>query len=238
MSTGFELEVESRNELGKGHSRRLRRQGKVPAVLYGGGQEPTPVVLDHAKLLQQMEREAFQTSILTLNLGKEAHAVVVKDVQRHPAKRLVLHLDFQRVREDEKITLQVPIHYTGQDAAIGVREQGGEVSILVADVEVSCLPRDLPEFLELDISGMELNERRNLSDVVAPEGVEILALTHDQDPVIVTINPPRQEEEDEVPELEEEALEAMEAEAEGEAPVEGEGEAAAADGEAAEESKD
>ena len=238
MSAGFELNIESRSELGKGHSRRLRRQGKVPAVVYGGGQDPMPVLLDHAKLLQQMEREAFQTSILTLNLGKEAQAVVVKDVQRHPVKRRVLHLDFQRILEDEKITLLVPIRYTGQEEAIGVREQGGEVAILVADVEISCLPRDLPEFLELDISALELNQRMNLSDVVAPEGVEILALAHDQDPAIITINPPRQEEEDEVPELEEEELEAAEAVAEGEEPVEGEGEAPATEGDAAEESKD
>lgn len=237
MSAGFELDIESRDNLGKGHSRRLRREGKVPAVLYGGGEAPMPVVLDHARLLQQMEREAFQTSILTLNLGDEAQAVVVKDVQRHPAKRLVLHLDFQRVREDEKITLHVPIHYTGQETAVGVKEQGGEVTILVADVEISCLPRDLPEFLELDISALELNQRMNLSDVVAPEGVEILALAHDQDPAIVTINPPRQEEEDEVPELEEEALEAVEGEAA--APEEGEGEPPAeAAGDEAEGSKD
>ena len=238
MSAGFELDIESRTDLGKGHSRRLRRQGKVPAVLYGGGQNPTPVMLDHAKLLHQMEREAFQTSILTLNLGKETQAVVVKDVQRHPAKRRVLHLDFQRVVEDEKITLLVPIHYTGQDDAIGVKEQGGEVSIIVADVEISCLPRDLPEFLELDISELELNQRMNLSDLGTPEGVEILGLTHDQNPTIVTINPPRQEEEDEVPELEEEELEALAAEGEGEAPAEGEGEADTSEGKATEESKD
>ena len=238
MSAGFELDIESRTELGKGHSRRLRRQGKVPAVLYGGGQNPTPIMLDQTKLLHQMEREAFQTSILTLNLGKETQAVVVKDVQRHPAKRQVLHLDFQRIVEDEKITLLVPIHYTGQDDAIGVKDQGGEVAIIVADVEISCLPRDLPEFLELNISGLELNQRMNLSELGAPEGVEILALTHGQDPTIVTINPPRQEEEDEVPELEEEELEALAAEAEGEAPAEGEGEADTAEGEATEESKD
>jgi len=235
MSAGFELDIESRDKLGKGHSRRLRRQDKVPAVVYGGGQEPMAILLDHTKLLHQMEREAFQTSILTLNLGKEALAAVVKDVQRHPAKRRVLHLDFQRVLEDEKITLLVPVHYTGQETAIGVREQGGEVAILVADVEVSCLPRDLPEFLALDISAMELNQRRSLSDLAVPEGVEILALAHDQDPVIIAINPPRQEEEDEVPELEEGiGLETME----GEEPAEGEGEAPAAGDDAPEESKD
>ena len=107
MSTGFELDTEQRSDLGKGNSRRLRRQGKVPAVVYGGGQEPNPITLDHARVLYQMEREAFMTSILTLNIGKETQAVVIKDVQRHPAKRQILHLDFQRILEDEKITLTV-----------------------------------------------------------------------------------------------------------------------------------
>ena len=214
MSTGFELDIETRDTLGTGHSRRLRRRGKVPAVLYGGGREPTPVALDHAKLLQQMEREAFQTSILTVHLGSEAQAVVVKAIQRHPARRRVLHVDFQRVREDEKITLTVPIRYTGQDAAVGVKEQGGELAVLVTEVEVSCLPGDLPEALILDVSALELNQRRHLSDVVAPQGVDILALAHDQNPAIVTVNPPRQEEEDQVPELAEEVFAAVDAEAE------------------------
>ena len=202
MSTAFELEIDSRDDLGTGHSRRLRRQGKVPAVLYGGGKAPASVALDHIKLLHQMENEAFYTSILTLNMGKETQAVVIKDVQHHPSKRRVLHVDFQRILEDEKITLIVPIHYSGQETAIGVKEQGGEVAILVSDAEVSCLPKDLPEFLEVDISELELNQRMGFSDISAPEGVEILALANDQDHSIVTINPPRKEEEDDIPELE------------------------------------
>ena len=213
MSTAFELEIDSRDDLGTGHSRRLRQQGKVPAVLYGGGKAPASVSLDHIKLLHQMENEAFYTSILTLNMGKEAQAVVIKDVQHHPAKRRVLHVDFQRILEDEKITLIVPIHYSGQEAAIGVKDQGGEVAILVSDVEVSCLPKDLPEFLEVDISELELNQRMGFSDISVPEGVEILALSHDQDHSIVTINPPRKEEEDVIPELGADAID-------GEAPSE------------------
>ncbi|MBH98295.1 MAG: 50S ribosomal protein L25/general stress protein Ctc [Rhodospirillaceae bacterium] len=201
MSTAFDLEVNSREGLGKGHSRRLRRQGKVPAVLYGGGESPAAIFLEHDKLIQQMENEAFQTSIITLNMGTETQSVVVKDIQRHPSKRRVLHLDFQRILADEKITLIVPIHYSGQEVAIGVKEQGGEVAILISDVEISCLPKDLPEFLELDISSLELNQRMSLSDIKPPEGVDILALTQEQNPSIVTINPPRQEEEDEIPEL-------------------------------------
>ena len=213
MGTAFELETDSRDNLGKAHSRRLRRQGKVPAVLYGGGKNPASVELDHNKLLHQMENEAFYTSIITLNMGKEAQAVVVKDVQHHPVKRQVLHVDFQRILADEKITLLVPIHYSNQEEAVGVKVQGGEIAILVSDVEVSCLPGDLPEFLEVNILELELNQRMSLSDIMVPKGVEILALSHDQDRSIVTINPPRKEEEDNIPELAEDAL--GEAEADG-----------------------
>ena len=204
MNTEFALDVENRPDLGTGSSRRLRRQGKVPAIIYGAGRKPRAVVLDHARLLHEMEREAFYTSILTLTLGDVSQPVVVKDVQRHPSRRQVLHLDFQRIREDQKINLNVPLHYLGADAAIGVREQGGEVSVQLTEVEVSCLPKDLPEFIEVDISELELNQRLHLADVEIPEGVEIPALFQGLDPSIVTIIPRRREEEDEVPELEEE----------------------------------
>ena len=204
MSTEFALDVEKRPDLGTGSSRRLRRQGKVPAIIYGAGRKPRAVVLDHARLLHEMEREAFYTSILTLTLGDVSQPVVVKDVQRHPSRRQVLHLDFQRIREDQKINLNVPLHYLGADAAVGVREQGGEVSVQLTEVEVSCLPKDLPEFIEVDISELELNQRLHLADVEIPEGVEIPALFQGLDPSIVTIIPRRREEEDEVPELEEE----------------------------------
>ncbi len=203
MSTGFALDIENRPLLGTGSSRRLRRQGKVPAVIYGGGRNPRAVAVDHAKLLREMEREAFYTSILTVTLGDVSQPVVVKDVQRHPSRRQVLHLDFQRIREDEKITLSVPIHFLGTDVAVGVKEQGGEVTVQVTEVEVSCLPKDLPEYIEIDISELELNQRLHLTDLPIPQGVELPALLHGQDPSIVTINPPRREEEDEVPELEE-----------------------------------
>jgi len=232
MSTGFELDVEPRDKLGKGETRRLRRRGKVPAILYGGGQDPRALMLEKDRLYHQMEQEAFYTSILTLKLDSESQAVIVKDVQRHPAKRQVLHLDFQRILEDEKITLNVPIHFIGEDLAIGVREQGGEIAHLVTDVEVSCLPKDLPEYLELDITDMELNQLLHLSDVVVPEDVELTALAHDQDPAVISISPPRREEEDEVIEPEE-GLELEEGEelAEGEEPTEGEADADASSSE-------
>ncbi len=204
MSTEFALDVESRPDLGTGSSRRLRRQGKVPAIIYGGGRKPRAVAVDHARLLRDMEQGAFYTSILTLTLGDVSQPVVVKDVQRHPSRRQVLHLDFQRIREDEKISLSVPIHFLGADLAVGVKEQGGEVSVQLTEVEVSCLPKDLPEYIEIDISGLELNQRLHLTDLAVPEGVELPTLIQGLDPSIVTIIPRRREEEDEVPELEEE----------------------------------
>lgn len=223
MSTGFALEVDDRPDLGTGSSRRLRRQGKVPAIIYGGGRKPRAVVLDHARLLREMEREAFHTSILTLTRGDVSQPVVVKDFQRHPSRRQVLHLDFLRIREDEKISLNVPLHFMGADVAVGVREQGGEVSVQRTEVEVSCLPKDLPEYIEVDISELELNQRLHLTDIEIPEGVELPALVQDLDPSIVTIIPRRREEEDEVPELEEELeLEIPVDEEEAEAPAEDE----------------
>ena len=223
MNTGFALEVEDRPDLGTGSSRRLRRQGKVPAIIYGGGRKPRAVVLDHARLLREMEQEAFHTSILTLTRGDVSQPVVVKDFQRHPARRQVLHLDFLRIREDEKISLNVPLHFVGGEMSVGVREQGGEVSVQLTEVEVSCLPKDLPEYIEVDISELELNQRLHLTDVEIPDGVELPALVQDLDPSIVTIIPRRREEEDEVPELEEEMeLEIPVDEDEEEAPAEDE----------------
>jgi large subunit ribosomal protein L25 len=169
----------------------------VPAVIYGGGQEPLSVSLNHMALLREMEQEAFFTSILSLKIGNQTQPAVVKEVQRHPAKPQLLHLDFQRIVEDEEITLHVPIHFVGEAAARGVKEQGGVIEHLLTDVEVTCLPRYLPEYLELDVSAMELNQMLHLSDIPLPEGVTLVALSHQQDHPVVTVSPPRREEEEE-----------------------------------------
>ncbi len=224
MSKGFELEFESRDLQGKANSRRLRRTGMVPAVLYGAGRDPRAIALSQNTLMHQMEKEAFYTSIISLKEGEKTQPVIVKDVQRHPVKRLVLHVDFQRILEDEEITLNVPIHFLGMEEAIGVKQQGGEVAQLMSEIVVSCLPKDLPEFIELDITNLELNQLLHLSDVAAPEGVTFVDLAHERDPAVVSINPPRREEEEEIEAVEEEeGLEAAAAEGEGEAPAEGEG---------------
>ena len=163
-------------QLGRTDSRRLRKAGKVPAIMYGGGEAPEALVLDHNALKHQMSREAFFTSILTLKIGSKAQQVVVKDVERHPARPLIMHLDFQRVREDVEITLTVRIHFLGEAEAKGVKDQGGVVDHLLTDVEVRCLPRYLPEYLELDVTNLELNQIYHLSDIKLPEGVTLVAL--------------------------------------------------------------
>jgi large subunit ribosomal protein L25 len=193
----FELQGETRQGAGRSASRKLRTLGRVPAIIYGGGQDPLSISLEHNVLLHQMEREAFSTSILTIKLGAETQSVVVKEVQRHPAKPHVVHLDFQRVVEDEEITLSVPVHFTGEAAAKGVKEQGGVVEHIMTDVEISCLPRFLPEFLVLDVTELGLNEILHLSDLKLPEGVSSVALEHGQDHALVAINPPRREEAEE-----------------------------------------
>jgi len=194
VKTVFELNVEPRAQIGRTGSRRLRKAGKVPAIVYGGGEAPESMVLDHDSLAHQMNREAFFTSILTLKIGAKSQQVVVKDVQRHPVKPLIMHLDFQRIREDEEITLSVPIHFLNEANAKGVKDQGGVVDHLLTEVEVQCLPRHLPEYLEIDVTNLELNQLYHLSDIKLPEGVSLVDLKHGQDKPLVAVNPPREEE--------------------------------------------
>jgi large subunit ribosomal protein L25 len=196
MSTGFELQIESRDQYGKGPNRRLRRQGKVPGVLYGAGRDPRSIALNWNSLMHQMEKEAFYTSIISLVEEGKAQPVIVKAVHRHPIKPQILHIDFQRILEDEEITLDVPIHFIGEAASKGVKLQGGEIQHLMTEIEVSCLPKNLPEFIELDVTNLELNQILHLSDVKAPEGVEFVELTHGRNPGVIAINPPRREEEE------------------------------------------
>jgi large subunit ribosomal protein L25 len=194
VKAAFELAGEPRAQLGRTDARRLRKAGKVPAIMYGGGEAPEAVVLDHNALRHQMSHEAFFTSILTLKVGAKAQQVVVKGVERHPAKPQVMHLDFQRVREDVEITLSVRIHFLGEAEAKGVKDQGGVVDHLMTDVEVRCLPRYLPEYLELDVTNLELNQIYHLSDIKLPEGVTLVALAGGHDHPVVGISPPRAEE--------------------------------------------
>lgn len=194
MKTSFDLVADSRDVQGKGASRRLRRSGKVPAILYGGHQEPKQILLDHQNLLSLLVNEKFFSTILSLKIDGQLQAAILKDVQRHPAKNQILHMDLQRVLENEQIRMTIPLHFKGASGSPGVKTQGGVVSHLLNEVEVACLPKDLPEYLEIDLSNMEINQIRRLSDLPLPEGVELVALTHGRDEAVVSIHHPRAEE--------------------------------------------
>src|SRR6185437_3304872 len=211
MSTTIQIGADSRHDQGKGASRRLRRAGKVPAILYGGKGEPQNVVLDHQQLLTLIDNEKFYCSIVSLNLDSQPQPAIVRDVQMHPARNAVVHVDLQRVIEKEPLRVRLPVHFKGGTVAPGVKTQGGLVHHLVQQVEISCLPDDLPEFLELDLSNMSLNDTLFLADLPLPQGVSIPQLKH-ANPPIVTIHSPR------VAEVEAEEAAAAAAPAEGAAP--------------------
>jgi large subunit ribosomal protein L25 len=195
MKTSFDLVADPRDGgQGKGASRRLRRSGKVPAILYGGDAKPRQLILDHQNLLTLLVNERFYSTILSLSVKGEKQAAILKDVQRHPAKNAVLHIDLQRVFENEAVRMRIPLHFKGAAGSPGVKTQGGVVSHLLNDVEVSCLPKDLPEFLEIDMSEMQMNDMKRLSDIPLPTGVSLVALSHGRDEAVVSIHHPRAEE--------------------------------------------
>ncbi|TLY77804.1 MAG: 50S ribosomal protein L25/general stress protein Ctc [Gammaproteobacteria bacterium] len=193
MRISFTFGADLRGMQGKGASRRLRHAGKVPAILYGGHQDAQPLILDQQNLLTMIADERFYSSILRLSIGDRTQEAIVKDIQMHPAKNVVVHVDLQRVVESEKIRIRLPIHFKGETVCPGVKLQGGLVSHMRADVEVACLPQDLPEFLELDLSGMNLNDTKFLADIPLPTGVTIPELSRRNAPV-VSIHAPRAEE--------------------------------------------
>ena len=208
MSEEFNLIAEMRDDQGKGASRRLRRQGMVPAVIYGAGRDPRNLMFDHNKVLRQLEDPSFYSSILNVKVGEKSRAAIVKDIQRHPSKTQIIHIDLQRIVEDEQIKMQIPIHYLGEEDAVGVKIGGGTVTKIMTELEISCLPKDLPEFLEVDISELELDQMLNVSDISLPKGVEISDIVKEQDQAIVSIQ--------EIKEIIEEEIEGEDSESDGE----------------------
>jgi large subunit ribosomal protein L25 len=194
MSKQFVVGAESRNDQGKGASRRLRRAGKVPAILYGGKGEPSNLMLDQLKLLTIVGDERFYSSIITVKVDGKDQQAIVKDVQMHPAKNAVMHVDLQRVLADVAIRIHLPIHFLNQTTCPGVKTEGGQVSHLKSDVEILCLPMDLPEALEVDMSAMHLNDTIFLKDIKVPPGVTIPELATGRDIPVVSIHAPRAEE--------------------------------------------
>ncbi len=185
MANKYELEVTTRKELGKGASRRMRRiEEVIPGVVYGAGQEATSITILHKTNSKALENEGFYSHILTLKIDGKAEKVVIKALQRHPYKPRIMHADFLRVSATEKLTMHIPLHIVGEESCPGVKLQQGVISRMFTDVEIRCLPADLPEYLELDISKAELDSLFHLSDLKLPKGVEITALAaetpHDQ----------------------------------------------------------
>ncbi|MDJ0794919.1 MAG: 50S ribosomal protein L25/general stress protein Ctc [Woeseiaceae bacterium] len=217
MSDKFDLIADIREDQGKGASRRLRHKGLVPAIIYGAGRPPRALTFDHNKVIRQLENESFYSSVLNIKVGEKSQAAILKDVQRHPSRALIMHMDFQRIVEDQEIKMLVPIHFLGEDVAKGVKLGGGKVMHLLNEIEVVCLPKDLPEYIDIDVSELELDEMIKLSEISLPKGVSIPALAQGEEadrPVVaiqvikeVVIEEPEEEE-------------GLEAVAEGEAPAE------------------
>ena len=202
MSDALVLKAENRTDTGKGASRRLRREGKVPAILYGGLTPPRALTLDHDELTHQLENEAIYSSILTVTVEDKSQPCILKDMHRHPARRLIMHVDLQRVLEDQEIRVSVPIHWLNEDICVGVKQQGGAISHMMTEVEVSCLPKNLPEYLEVDMAEVEMDQVVTLSQIPLPEGVEVPELAQERDHPVANVHVIREIEE-EVEEVEE-----------------------------------
>jgi large subunit ribosomal protein L25 len=216
MSDQFELSAELREDLGKGASRRLRRHAdKVPAIIYGGDKEPQPLTLVRKDLEKALENEAFFSHVLTIHVGTDQQKAILKDLQRHPAKETVTHADFLRIDENRAIKVNVPIHFINETKCHGVKIQGGIIQHQATDIEVQCLPSDIPEFIEVDMLDVHTGQIIHLSDIALPEGVAsvALALGEDHDLAIASVIAPKGVSETGE---EEEAVEAEEAPEEGE----------------------
>ncbi|MEP4891638.1 MAG: 50S ribosomal protein L25/general stress protein Ctc [Aliiglaciecola sp.] len=209
----FNLDAEVRTDLGKGASRRLRREDKVPAILYGAGKDPVSLTLAHNKVIQAQEFEAFYSHVLTLDIAGEKVDALVKDMQRHPYKPKVTHIDFLRVDKNKEVTTNIPLHFINEDKAESIKTEGGHAEHHMNDVEVTCLPGVLPEFIEVNLESVGLGETVHLSDLVLPEGVVLVELSKGEshDLAVATIKtakgPSADEEESEAGDSEEAASE-------------------------------
>jgi len=178
----FILDAKAREDVGKGASRRLRRvAGEVPAIIYGGGEQPVPVTIQHKDLAHAIENEAFFSHIITLKVGGSDVSAVIKALQRHPAKPRILHADFMRVRADQEITVRVPLHFVNEDKAIGVKQEGGIINHMINELEISCLPKNLPEYIEVFMAELKVGDSIHIADLALPEGVTSVDLSHGEE---------------------------------------------------------
>ncbi|HEX4944103.1 MAG TPA: 50S ribosomal protein L25/general stress protein Ctc [Usitatibacteraceae bacterium] len=187
----IEIKAEPRSLQGTGASRRLRRESKVPGILYGAGVDSQPIQLDHKELFFKLKLEAFHASILDMDLGSEKTQVLLRDYQMHPFKQMILHADFQRVAADRKIHMKVPLHFVNADISPGVKLAGGQVQHVQNDLDIACLPKDLPEFIEVDLADLQPGHSLHLSGLKLPAGVESTALSKGEDLTVATVVIPR-----------------------------------------------
>ncbi len=213
MSDAIEMNAEPRSDSGKGASRRLRKEGLVPAIVYGGEKDPAMVSLKHTDLIHELENEATYTQLIDLKVGGDTEKVILRDLQRHPYKNKVMHADFYRVNMKQTLNVNIPIHVINDDICVGVKMEGGMLTTLLNEIEVVCLPKDLPEYIEVDAENIHLGETLHLSEIKLPEGVESAALQYgeDHDTGVLSVVKTRATTEEDV---EEEAPEAPEADAE------------------------
>lgn len=206
MSVQYEINAEPRTARGTAASRRYRHEGKIPAVIYGAGKDNQDLLLDHNDMIHKLQVEAFHSAIIEVKTDQGVEQAIVRDVQMHPYKAQVMHVDLQRVSATEELHIEVPVHLIGAEEAPGVRLQGGILSQMINEVEIECLPKDLPESLEIDVSALEMHDTVKLSDIQIPEGVTLIALAHggEDQPVATIAAPKAAEEEEEVEGVEEE----------------------------------
>jgi large subunit ribosomal protein L25 len=205
MSTDFTIHAKGREDTGKGASRRLRRlAGEVPAIVYGGKKAPAQISLSQKDITKALENEAFYSHIISLEVDGKSEDVIIKDLQRHPAKAYVMHMDFFRVSKTTKLQTRAPLHFINEEECVGVKLGGGLIAHSMTDLEISCLPKDLPEYIEVDMAEVELGDTVHISDIKLPKGVESVALSHgeDHDLPVAAVNKPKAVEEisDEAPE--------------------------------------
>ena len=209
----FEVVAQPRTALGTSASRRLRRTGMIPAILYGGGKDSLPLSLEENRIRKQIENEAFAAHILTVKVEDEESQAVLKSVHRDPVTDRVIHMDFQRISASSEIHMHVPLHFINEEDCPG-KKAGGIVTHLLVEVEVGCLPKDLPEFIEVDMTSLEVGDSVHLSEIVVPEGVHLMVLAHNPDndqPVVSVAHPQKLDAEPEADEDEfEEPTEAAE----------------------------
>jgi len=183
----FELNAEKRAEQGTGASRRLRRQGRVPAIMYGSNKDPMLLSVSHNELTKHLQNESFYSSLLTVKIGDKKQQAVLKDMQRHPFRPRILHLDLMRVSRTKKIEMHIPLHFINEEQCPGVKLEGGVISHHVVEVEIRCLPKDLPEFIDVDVGEMKIGDIAHLSDLKVPENVELSSLQSGNDLAVVSV---------------------------------------------------